>query len=122
MKRLVAGVCAVALWMPLLAWSEASITEAKLGTEIVDRQLSGETSTFAMNEKAFLWMRVTGGEGEDITVTWKHGADEYPVTLNIGSNSWRTWSSKVLHLAGEWSVTVTNAAGATIYETTLTVQ
>ena len=67
-------------------------------------------------------MRVTGGEGEDITVTWKHGADEYPVTLNIGSNSWRTWSSKVLHLAGEWSVTVNNAAGATIYETTLTVQ
>ena len=122
MKRLVAVVCAVALWMPLLAWSEASITEAKLGTEIVDRQLSGETSTFSLNAKAFLWMRVTGGEGESITVTWKHGADEYPVTLSIGSNSWRTWSSKNLHLAGEWSITVTNAAGATIYETTLTVQ
>jgi len=122
MKRLVTVVCAVALWMPLLAWSEASIAEAKLGTEIVDRQLSGETSTFTLNEKAYLWMRVTGGEGEDITITWKHGADEYPVTLSIGSNSWRTWSSKILHLAGEWSVTVTNAAGAKIFETTLTVQ
>ncbi|MGD2139885.1 MAG: DUF2914 domain-containing protein [Burkholderiales bacterium] len=122
MKKLVAGVVALVLWMPLLAWSEATIAEAKLGTDVVDRELTGEASIFALNEKAFLWMRVTDGEGESITVTWRHGAEEYPVTLSIGSNSWRTWSSKVLHLSGEWSVTVTNPAGTTIYETTLTVQ
>ena len=122
MRKLVAGVIAIALWMPLLAWSEASIAEAKLGTDVVDRELTGETNTFALDQKAFLWMRVTGGEGESITVTWRHGAEEYPVILSIGSNSWRTWSSKVLHQSGEWSVAVTDPAGTTLYETTLNVQ
>jgi hypothetical protein len=67
-------------------------------------------------------MRVVDGEGQDITVTWKHGALSYGVTLGVGSDSWRTWSSKVLFLPGEWSVTVTDSTGATLYETTMMVQ
>ena len=122
MRKLVAGIVAVVLWLPSLAWSEASIAEAKLGTDVVDRELTGETNLFSLNQKAFLWMRVTGGAGESITVTWRHGADEYPVVLSIGSNTWRTWSSKVLHQSGEWSVAVTDTAGTKIFETTLNVQ
>lgn len=121
MKRLVAGVCAIALWVPSLAWS-ISITEAKLGKGVVDRELTEEASVFGLNESAYLWMRVVDGEGQDITVTWKHGALSYGVTLSVGSNSWRTWSSKVLFLPGEWTVTVTDSTGATLYETKMTVQ
>ena len=121
MKRLVAGVCAIALWIPSLAWS-VSIAEAKLGKGVVDREVTEETSVFGLNEPAYLWMRVVDGEGQDITVTWKHGALSYSVTLNVGSSSWRTWSSKVLFLPGEWTVTVTDSAGGQLYETTLTVQ
>ena len=119
---MISAICAIALWVPVLAWSAATISEAKLGKGIIDREITEETNFFAVNGTAYLWMRVTDGAGEAITVTWRHGAEEYPVTLSIGSNSWRTWSSKVLHLAGEWSVAVTNSTGTTIYETTLTVQ
>ena len=122
MKQLIAAVCAIALWIPVLSWSAATISEAKLGKGVVDREIAEETSMFALNEQAYLWMRVVDGAGEAITVTWTHGALTYGVDLSIGSNSWRTWSSKVLHLPGEWSVTVTDSAGATLYQTTLTVQ
>ena len=121
MKKLIAVVAAFALWVPSLVWS-ASVAEAKLGKGVVDRELTEETSIFALNDTAYLWMRVVEGAGEDVTVTWEHGALSFGVTLSIGSSSWRTWSSKVLYLPGEWSVTVTDSSGATLYQTTMTVQ
>ena len=121
MKKLIAVIAAVAFWVPSLAWS-ASIGEAKLGKAVIDREISEETSMFTLDDTAYLWMRVVDGAGENITVTWNHGELSFPVILSIGSSSWRTWSSKVLYLPGQWSVTVTDSAGATLYETTMTVQ
>jgi len=121
MKRIVAVVAALALWVPSLVWS-ASIGEAKLGKGIVDREIADEASMFTLDETAYLWMRVVDGENETITVTWTNGDQSFDVNLNIGSNSWRTWSSKVLYLPGQWSVKVTDSTGATLYETTMTVQ
>lgn len=122
MRRIIAIVAAFALFLPLSAFSAVSISKAKLGTDVVDREISGETSNFALEETGYLWMRVVGGQGETITVNWTNGDQSYDVDLNIGSDSWRTWSSKILHVSGEWTVTVTDSAGATLHESALTVQ
>ena len=123
MLKTVLSLClAFSLSLPVLALAAGSINEAKLGKAIVDREISEETVTFALNETAYLWMRVVDGNGETITVTWSNGSQSYDVSLAIGSDSWRTWSSKILHLAGEWTVTVTDASGATLHQTSLTVQ
>ncbi len=81
-----------------------------------------QSTTFALGEKAYLWIRAEGGTGETLTVTWSSGDQSFPVTLNIGGSPWRTWANKTLHLAGEWTVTVTDAAGAKLSETKLSVQ
>ena len=60
--------------------------------------------------------------GEKLTVTWTHGGQIFPVTLNVGGTPWRTWSSKKLHLAGDWTVTVTDTAGAKLNESKITVK
>ncbi|UCH47088.1 MAG: DUF2914 domain-containing protein [Betaproteobacteria bacterium] len=122
MKRIAATIISLFLFVPALAFSAASISEAKVGKGIADRELTEESAIFALNETAYVWMRVVGGNGEAVTVTWSNGDQSFEVLLSIGSDSWRTWSSKILHLAGEWTVTVTDAAGATLYQSTLTVQ
>lgn len=122
MKRFVAAIVSLLLFVPVSAFSAASISEAKIGKGIADREISEESAIFALNETAYVWMRVVGGNGEAVTVTWSNGDQSFDVLLSIGSDSWRTWSSKILHLPGEWTVTVTDAAGATLYQSTLTVQ
>ena len=122
MKKIVLLMIAMCLTLPGLALSAGSVAQAKLGKGIVEREVSEETSAFLLNETAYLWMRVVDGEGETVTVTWSTGEQSFDVQLPIGSNSWRTWSSKKLHLPGEWTVTVADSAGATLYEATLTVK
>jgi Protein of unknown function (DUF2914) len=122
LKNIISMVLALSLCVPLLALSAGSVSEAKLGKNIVEREISEETSTFALNDKAYLWMRVVDGKGETVTVTWSAGEQTYDVPLSIGSDSWRTWSSKILHIAGEWTVTVKDSAGATLHQSSLTVQ
>ena len=122
MKKLLAGFALLALFVPALAFAQNLVTDAKLGRNVVDRELTDETTTFAVGEKAYLWLRVEGGTGETLTVVWKINDLEFPVDLSIGGSPWRTWSTKTLHLPGEWTVTVSDAAGNTLNEATLTVQ
>ena len=122
MNRFVAAIVSLLLFVPVSAFSAASVSEARIGKGIADREISEESAIFALNETAYVWMRVVGGNGEAVTVTWSNGDQSFDVLLSIGSDSWRTWSSKILHLPGEWTVTVTDAAGATLYQSTLTVQ
>ena len=122
MKKLFAALAMLALFVPALAFGQNLVTDAKLGKNVVDRQISDETSTFAVGEKAYLWLRVEGGTGETLTVVWKVNDLEFPVDLSIGGSPWRTWATKTLHIAGDWTVTVSDAAGNTLNEATLTVQ
>ncbi|HWH47532.1 MAG TPA: DUF2914 domain-containing protein [Burkholderiales bacterium] len=122
MKRLLAGFAMLALLVPALAFAQNLVTDAKLGKNVVDRQITDETTNFALGEKAYLWLRVEGGAGETLKVVWKVDGQEYPVDLRIGGSPWRTWATKTLHLPGDWTVTVTDAAGNTLNEATLKVQ
>ena len=122
MKKLLVLCAMLALLVPALAFPAGKVAEAKLGKGVVDRMIADETATFATGEKAFLWLKVEDAAGESLTVTWQVDGQTYPATLAIGGTPWRTWASKTLHIAGEWTVTVTDAAGVTLNETKFTVK
>jgi hypothetical protein len=129
MQRLLPILAAGLLWfLPVAGGAQdkpaegLQVAEAKLGKGVQDRQITEESTAFALNEKAYLWLRVTGGPSDPIKVTWKVGDSTDAVELKIGGNPWRTWSSKTLWKAGEWSVTVTSASGEVLKELTFTVQ
>jgi hypothetical protein len=55
---------------------------------------------------------------------WHHdGVLEAEVELNVGSNSWRTYSSKQIHhmATGDWTVRVVNTNGEQLAEHPFTV-
>ena len=123
MKRLMGLVAAAALMCSCVAaWAQAlEVTEAKLGKGVQNRDIVDETTTFAVNEKAFLWLRTTGGPGE-INVTWSVGDHSDRVALKIGGSPWRTWANKTLWQAGDWKATVTDSGGQVLKEITFQVQ
>ncbi len=92
------------------------IAEAKLGKDVQNKKIVDTTSTFALNDKAYLWLKILGGPSDSITVTWKTGTETYPTKLNVGGSFWRTWSYKTLSDAGEWTVTVADADGNVLKE------
>ena len=92
------------------------VAEAKLGKDIKDRQLADETAEFAVNDKVYLWIKVTGAAGETLKVTWKNGDHSYTSDISVGGNSWRTWCYKTAALAGDWTVTIADAKGAVLKE------
>lgn len=103
------------------ATASIQVAEAKLGKSVENKDIKDEATTFAVGDKVFLWLKVTGGPG-DIKVNWKMGDSTAEVSLNVAGNPWRTWSSRTVSKAGSWTVTVTDASGATLKELTFTVQ
>ena len=97
------------------------VAEAKLGKGVQDRQITDETTGFALNEKAYLWVKVVGGPSDSISVTWKTADESYSTKLNIGGSPWRTWSYKTLAKAGDWTVTVSDAQGNVLKEVSFKV-
>ena len=92
------------------------IVEAKLGKDVKERMLADEDSTFEKNSKVFLWMKISGGSSDQITVTWKNGDYSHNTTLTVGGNPWRTWASKSVTKTGNWTVSVTDASGKVLTE------
>src|SRR5262245_43798449 len=123
MNQLVGSVATAVLMLSSIAAfaQNLEISDAKLGKAIQNRAVVDETTTFAVNEKAYVWMRVTGGPG-DIKVNWSVGDHHDSVPLNIGGSPWRTWSNKTLWQAGEWKVTITDTSDKVLKEITFQVQ
>lgn len=124
MKKLLSLLTLVALAvLPLAALSEGlQVAEAKLGKGVQDRQITEEASSFAVNDKVYLWLKLTGGPAEGVSVNWKVGDSTDTVSLKVGGNPWRTWSNKTAWKAGDWTVTVTDAGGQVLKEMTFKVQ
>ncbi|MBI5020764.1 MAG: DUF2914 domain-containing protein [Ignavibacteriales bacterium] len=102
--------------------SGIQIIDAKLGKDVKDRTLIDESATFDLNSKIFLWLKVTGGTNQTITVIWKHGDLVHATELNVGGSPWRTWASKTAYTAGDWLVTVTDNTGKVLKEINFKVQ
>ena len=102
--------------------SGPKVVELRLGTGVQDKQIVGEDSTFALNEKVYVWMKITGAANDSIVVSWKHADKEYNTTIGIGSNSWRTWAYKTVSAAGDWTVSVSLPSGEVLKEASFTVK
>ena len=98
------------------------IADAKLGKGVQDRMITEETATFAVNDKVYLWLKVTGGPADALKVNWKIDDQTDTVALKIGGSPWRTWSSKTAFKAGNWTVTVTDANDQVLKEIQFQVQ
>jgi len=101
--------------------SMLAIPEAKLGRDVVDRQIVDETSMFTLNNRVYLWMKVTGGKGDSLTVSWKTGDMVYDTKLYVGGSPWRTWAYKTAYSAGDWTVSVSDETGTVLKEMMFTV-
>jgi hypothetical protein len=90
---------------------------------VENREPVNETSAFDKNTgKIYTWTRITASEAP---VKIKHvyyagGKMVDAIELNVGSRSYRVWSSKTVW-PGEWKVEVTNEAGMVLAEITFTV-
>lgn len=115
--------------------------EIKLGSGIRDRIITGEDSVFNMNQKVYVWFRVTGASFDSLYVRWKHSRLSYTVPIYIGGNPWRAWAyitpvkfeitqstsdhmvKRILVSAsGKWRVTVLTKSGKPLKEATFTVK
>ena len=109
--------------LPLAALSDGlQVADAKLGKGVQDRKITEEASTFAVNDKVYLWLKLTGGPADSVNVNWTVGDSTDTVSLKVGGDPWRTWSNKTAWKAGDWSVTVTDAGGQVLKEMTFKVE
>jgi len=121
LSRLLALVAFVSL--PLTASSQGlQVADAKLGKGVQDRNITEEATTFAVNDKVYLWLKLTGAGSDAVKVNWKVGDSTDTVTLKVGGSPWRTWSSKTAWKAGDWTVTITDAGDQVLKELKFTVQ
>jgi hypothetical protein len=124
MKKLL-SLLALALFafLPLSALSEGlQVADAKLGKGVQNHAITEEATSFAVNEKVYLLLKLTGGPSDPVKVNWKVGDSTDTVSLKVGGTPWRTWSTKTAWKAGDWTVTVTDAGGQVLKEMTFTVQ
>ena len=101
--------------------SQLVVAKHRFGLGVIDREIQDEIDTFYKGEVVYLWMRVEGGPGNPILVTWSTDDFSYDVPLGIGGTLWRTWARKTLFRAGEWTVRVTDAAGNELLKQSLMV-
>ncbi len=122
------GLAVAAMLRPGTAFAQEETTatlavaEARLGTDVQNKDLVGEDSSFVQDSKVYIWMKVTGGPADSIEVTWKHEDHTYATKLRIGGSPWRTWAYKTVAFAGEWTVTVTDATGNVLKEMAFSVK
>jgi len=111
------------------ATEELTVADMAFGIE-VDREtrgLEGEAETFDADVgRVYCWTRVTGATGStQITHSWYHaGEPRAKVVLPVGSNNWRTYSSKAIMpaWAGRWEVKILDEHGTIIGTGAFTVQ
>ncbi len=87
------------------------VTEAAVGTSVVDRQIQGAAETFPATVGTLYCFTKIGQTqaGATIEHVWYHGDEEVArKELSIGGSPWRTWTSKVIpaEATGDWRVDI----------------
>lgn len=118
MRTLTQSLAAVAL-LSLAAVAPVSAQDISVdiavARTVVDRMPVDEGDSFPLDVgEVWCWTRVMGGEGTTVKHVWmRDGVEMAEVPLNIGSGSWRTFSSKTIppYWGGKWRVEVRDEYG-----------
>ena len=98
--------------------SGLSVQRSAVGSNVIDRELVGESDTFAIGTPVVFWTHVIGGSsGDSIRHVWFHDGREVGVTvLPVESPSWRTQSRHTLvpGSEGDWIVELQDSDGRTL--------
>ena len=107
------------------AEKSAGVEDAGIGTAVEDRTLIGQAEEFPVSVgKVYCFTRITGANGTTIKHVWNvNGSDVAELSFSIGSDSWRTWSSKQIApgMAGSWKVKVLAEDGTLLKELAFTI-
>lgn len=127
MKQLVLVLIALTMLVPVpvIAAGDASISRAVFTTSLNDREPANDLQTVPYGEKTvYFFTEVLNASGSSVTHLWTYNDIEIArIKLNIGSDQWRTWSSKqIWHLTpGEIKVQVLDPDNMILAEKTLTI-
>ncbi len=106
--------------------AQPGVAESAIATQVADRQpVDNVTSVPADVGRVYCWTRIVGAQGEvEVVHVWYHGDMEMArVPLRVGSDNWRTWSSKNIEPSwtGQWRVDVEAPDGTVIQSMSFTV-
>jgi len=127
MKQLVLVLIALTMLVPVpvIAAGDASVSRAVFTTSLNDREPANDLQTVPYGEKTvYFFTEVLNASGSSVTHLWTYNDIEIArIKLNIGSDQWRTWSSKqIWHLTpGEIKVQVLDPDNMILAEKTLTI-
>ena len=129
-------ICIVTgLLIPALAFAETAtnnpcptLVSAAFTTDVEDREPGSSLATAPLSANELLFFTaIQGGNGQQLHHTWSYNGDAIvDVTLAVGSDYWRTWSSKTfagleLAVGGQWQVQVSTQSGCQLGTWTLTL-
>jgi len=105
--------------------SGITVEDAAVCLSVEERQAVGTAERFASDVgELACFTRITGGEGQAVVHAWIHeGTTRARVELNVGSDSWRTWSTKQIlpSWTGNWEVKVMTPEGQVLQTIAFTV-
>ena len=116
MKNIIAwSVVLSALMFSSESW--ANVVRSQLAQTIEQREPIGDYATnitlkAGELKKVFFFTQITDLANQQVTHRWFYeGQEKAAVTLNIGSENWRTYSSKMIpsYWSGAWQVQVWHA-------------
>jgi hypothetical protein len=92
---------------------------------VEDRQPVGQAESFPADVgQLSCFSRIVGGEGSTVVHAWIHeGTTRARVELEVGSDSWRTWSTKTIlpSWTGSWEVKIMTPDGQVLGSVPFTV-
>ena len=127
MKYLIMATLVLALIVPsaVFAANEVDIDRAVFCTSLDDREPANELESVPYGEKnVYFFTKILNANATVVTHLWTYNDIEIArVQLNVGSDQWRTWSSKqIWHLTpGELKVQVLDADNLILAEKILTI-
>ncbi len=119
-KTLLTSIAAMVFAVPaFVSAGSLEVQNVAIGTNVFDRVPAGISSNFDSSVgKLYAFTRIVGADGDTrVYHKWYHGdvlvAD---VPLRVGSDDWRTWSSKIVqpNWTGDWRVVVVSEDGAVL--------
>jgi hypothetical protein len=116
LKKLLLLILIGGCWGTFAAAGELSVAESSITTAIENQQPVDRISTYSADfGKLYCFTRIVGATSDtSVTHVWLfRGHEMARVTLPVGSNNWRTNSSKrfLPQWAGDWQVRVLDAEG-----------